>query len=90
MSAGPLRSGMMDFIRNYAIDGQIDLAFSVENAVKDINYYVQMAEDLKTNSRMAIGAQSTLAEAAGMGHGAKMVPQMVDFLSEHLRQTPKN
>jgi len=25
-----------------------------------------------------------------MGHGAKMVPQMVDFLSEHLRQTPKN
>jgi len=38
---------------------------------------------------MAIGAQSTLAEAAGMGHGAKMVPQMVDFLSEYLRQTPK-
>ena len=90
MSAGPLRSGMMDFIRNYAIEGKIDLAFSVENAVKDINYYVQMAQDLNANSRMAIGAQSTLAEAAGVGHGAKMVPQMVDFLSEHLPKTSKN
>ncbi|MEK9762218.1 MAG: NAD(P)-dependent oxidoreductase, partial [Deltaproteobacteria bacterium] len=71
-------------------EGQIDLAFSVENAVKDINYYVQMAEDLNANSRMAIGAQSTLEEAAGMGHGAKMVPQMVDYLSEYLRKKPKN
>jgi 2-hydroxy-3-oxopropionate reductase len=90
MSAGPLRSGMMDFIRNYAIDGKIDLAFSVDNAAKDINYYVQMANDLERTSRMAVAAQSTLAEAVEMGQGAKLVPQMVDFLSEYLGKKPKN
>ncbi|MEO1314880.1 MAG: NAD(P)-dependent oxidoreductase, partial [Pseudomonadota bacterium] len=32
MGAGPLRSGMMEFVKNYATAGQIDLALSISNA----------------------------------------------------------
>ncbi|OSP55986.1 NAD(P)-dependent oxidoreductase [Pseudoruegeria sp. SK021] len=81
MSAGPLRSGMMDFVKNYATDGQIDLAFSVRNANKDVGYYRQMAEELGVMSRMAGSASATLAEAVDQDFGDHMVPEMVDFLS---------
>lgn len=81
MAAGPLRSGMMDFVRNYAKDGKIDLAFSVANANKDVGYYRSMAEDLGVTSRMSGAASATLSEAVTDGKGDLMVPEMVDFLS---------
>jgi 2-hydroxy-3-oxopropionate reductase len=84
MAAGPLRSGMMDFVRNYAAEGQIDLAFSIANAAKDVGYYGQMAEDLGATSRMSGAARATLTEALNDGWGDKLVPQMVDFLSQKL------
>jgi len=82
MSAGPLKSGMMEFVRNYAVDGKIDLAFSLANASKDVGYYGQMAEGLGKTSRMSGAARATLGEAVKDGWGDKLVPQMVDFLSE--------
>ena len=88
MAAGPLRSGMMDFIRNYAMDGQIDLAFSLTNAAKDVGYYAEMAKELGTTSRMSGAAISTLAEALSDGWGDKMVPEMVDYLAEKLPKKP--
>jgi 2-hydroxy-3-oxopropionate reductase len=84
LAAGPNHSGMMDFIRNYAVEGQIDLAFSVENGAKDVGYYRKMAEDLNCNSRMSGAALSTLTEARDSGSGAIMVPQMVDWLVQNL------
>ncbi|MDV7144663.1 NAD(P)-dependent oxidoreductase [Tropicimonas sp. TH_r6] len=81
MSAGPLRSGMMDFVKAYAIDGGIDLAFSVNNAKKDLGYYNQMTEDLGTPSRMVGAAKGVLEAAAEAGRGDTMVPEMVDFLT---------
>lgn len=84
MAAGPLRSGMMDFIRNYAIDGQIDLAFSVANAAKDVGYYRQMVGDFGLVSRMSGAANATLQEAIGSGAGGLMVPEMVDWMAENL------
>ncbi|MEN0001991.1 MAG: NAD(P)-dependent oxidoreductase, partial [Pseudomonadota bacterium] len=57
VSAGPLHSGMMDFIKAYAIDGTPEmLAFSIKNALKDVGYYRQMATDA--------GAPSIMAESA--------------------------
>ncbi len=85
MSAGPLKSGMMDFIRNYAIDGQIDLAFSVENAAKDVGYYRTMASDLGANSRMSGAADGVLQEALRNDFGEHMVPELVDYLTDHLK-----
>ena len=87
MAAGPNHSGMMDFIRNYAIDGRIDLAFSVANAVKDVGYYAQMATDLARRSRMSGAALATLRAARDDGAGDLMVPQMVDWMADHLEET---
>ena len=84
MSAGPLRSGMMDFIKNYATDGQIDLAFSVQNAAKDVGYYNRMAGDLDAPSVMSACANGALNAAIDAGKGGIMVPEMVDFLAETL------
>ncbi|SFD44182.1 2-hydroxy-3-oxopropionate reductase [Roseivivax sediminis] len=86
MSAGPLHSGMMDFIRNYAVDGKVDLAFSVANGSKDVGYYRQMTEDLGLASRMSGAADATLSEAKAGGSGDLMIPQMVDWLSENLKK----
>ncbi|MFW2542214.1 NAD(P)-dependent oxidoreductase [Primorskyibacter sp. 2E107] len=84
MAAGPNRSGMMEFIRNYAVDGKIDLAFSVANGAKDVGYYRQMAADLGKHSRMSTAADTTLREARDGGSGDLMVPEMVDWMVSNL------
>ena len=82
MSAGPLHSGMMDFIKGYAIDGVPDmLAFSVRNAAKDVGYYAQMAEELQADTIMSISARTALNTAVEAGKGDNMVAEMVDFFS---------
>ena len=84
MSAGPLRSGMMDFIRNYAVEGKNDLGFAVANAAKDVGYYRQMLADMGLQSRMSGAADATLREACDGGDGEIMVPEMVDWMAQHL------
>lgn len=80
MSAGPLRSGMMDFMAAYAIEGIPDqLAFSIQNAAKDVDYYDHMVRDSGSTSLMAQGALGALNEAAARGNGHEMVAKMVDF-----------
>ena len=86
MAAGPNHSGMMQFVRNYATEGQIDLAFSAQNAAKDVGYYRQMAQDLGLNSRMSGAANATLTEIVESGAGGLMVPQIVDWMVENLRR----
>ncbi|MGH1414211.1 MAG: NAD(P)-dependent oxidoreductase [Pelagimonas sp.] len=84
MAAGPLRSGMMDFIRNYAVDGKCDLAFSVNNAGKDVGYFREMSAELGLNSRMSACVSGTLNEARDAGEGEMMVPEMVDWMTRNL------
>lgn len=84
MSAGPLKSGMMEFIRNYATDGNIDLAFSVNNGAKDISYYNIMVNDLGAKSQMSVAAEAALKSAIADGYGDIMVPEMVDYLAHKL------
>ena len=82
MAAGPLHSGMMDFVKAYAIDGDPTmLAFSVKNARKDIGYYAAMAENLGVESLMITGARQALGMAIAEGRGETMVPEQVDFFS---------
>ena len=83
MSAGPLHSGMMDFVKAYAIDGNPEmLAFSIRNAAKDVGYYNQMVEGLGTKSIMSQGAYQALISAIDEGMGDKLVPEMVDFFAK--------
>ena len=83
MSAGPLQSGMMDFIKAYGIDGNPEaLAFSVRNAAKDVGYYRKMAQDLGADTLMSACANEALTTAVEQGMGDNLVPQMVDFFAK--------
>ncbi|WP_204115297.1 NAD(P)-dependent oxidoreductase [Shimia biformata] len=82
MSAGPLKSGMMDFVTAYAIDGNAqNLAFSIQNAGKDVGYYREMAKGLGVESIMSACADKALQTAIAEGKGDALVPEMVDFYS---------
>ena len=82
MSAGPLKSGMMEFIKAEAIDHDPGrLAFSVANGLKDVGYYVNMANDFGVRSFISPATQQALSLADAAGYGEKMVTEMVDFIA---------
>ncbi|MDJ0628170.1 MAG: NAD(P)-dependent oxidoreductase [Rhodobacter sp.] len=82
MAAGPLRSGMMDFVKAYAIDGDPGmLAFAVKNARKDVGYYVQMAQEAGADSIMAQCARRALELSEEAGRAEAYVTEQVDFFT---------
>ncbi len=83
MSAGPNHSGMMDFVKAYAVDGNPHaLEFAIKNANKDVGYYGQMASDANVDSIMSKSVREALSGAVEAGFGEKMVSEMVDFLTQ--------
>ncbi len=83
MSAGPLKSGMMEFIKIGAVDNNPgQMAFSIANANKDVGYYSKMADDFGVPSFVSPAIKSTLGLAKASGYGEKMVPEMVDFIAD--------
>ncbi|TLU61038.1 NAD(P)-dependent oxidoreductase [Thalassotalea litorea] len=82
MSTGPSNSPFMQFCKNYAVDNNSDLGFSIANANKDLGYFLKMVEDLGTVSKIAEGSSSNLQAAfdAGMGNGN--VPEIFDYFRE--------
>ncbi|MDU0353841.1 NAD(P)-dependent oxidoreductase [Paraglaciecola aquimarina] len=86
MSAGPLHSAMMDFVKSFAIENNPkDLAFSIKNAAKDVGYYTQMAEDLGIDSIMSKSANNTLTQAVEQGYSENMVPELVSFFEKKFK-----
>ncbi|WP_299620124.1 NAD(P)-dependent oxidoreductase [uncultured Tateyamaria sp.] len=86
MAAGPLKSGMMDFVKGYGVDGDPNqLAFAIKNAAKDVGYYSQMASDAGITSIMSKCALAALTEARDAGRGDDMVSQMVDFYADKFK-----
>lgn len=82
IAAGPLRSGMMDFVKAYAIDGKPDmLAFAIKNALKDVGYFRTMADQAGVQSVMSTSAYEALTAANESGFGDRMVPEMVDYFA---------
>ena len=80
MAAGPLKSGMMDFVTGYALEGDPNqLAFAIKNAAKDVGYYTKMASDAGVDSIMSKSALTGLTSAMDDGRSDEMVSQMVDF-----------
>lgn len=87
MSAGPLRSAMMDFVKAYGVDGDASqLGFSIRNASKDVGYYRQMSADLGAKSIMSTCTNEAFTKAVDQGRGDSMVSEMVDFFSENLKK----
>jgi 2-hydroxy-3-oxopropionate reductase len=86
MSAGPLHSGMMDFVKGYGVDGDpSQLAFAIKNAAKDVGYYSAMGKDAGATSIMSQSTLQALTEASEAGKGDDMVSQMVDFYQLKLK-----
>ncbi|MCV3270280.1 NAD(P)-dependent oxidoreductase [Roseobacter sinensis] len=86
MSAGPLHSGMMDFVSGYGLKGDPNqLAFAIKNAAKDVGYYARMAEQAGVDSLMSKCALGALREATETGHGENMVSQMIDFYAQKMK-----
>ncbi|SDX09233.1 NAD(P)-dependent oxidoreductase [Litoreibacter albidus] len=86
MSAGPLHSGMMDFVKSYGVDGNpAQLAFAIKNAAKDVGYYATMADDAGVTSLMSQSTLKALNTARDEGRGDDMVSQMVDFYADKMK-----
>ncbi len=84
MAAGPLKSGMMDFIKANAVDNDPgQLAFSIENGLKDVGYYSKMADEFNVHSHISPSVENVLSLAKSSGWGKKYVPEMVDFIASH-------
>lgn len=79
MSAGPSNSPFMKFCKNYAVDGVSDLGFSINNANKDLGYFVQMMSDLGSRSLVAEGTSTSLQAAVEAGMGDGNVPEIFDY-----------
>jgi 3-hydroxyisobutyrate dehydrogenase-like beta-hydroxyacid dehydrogenase len=83
MAAGPLHSGMMDFVKAYGVDNDpTAIAFAIKNAAKDVGYYAKMAEDAGVDSLMSKGTLTALTEARDAGQGEDMVGQIVEYYVE--------
>ena len=79
MSAGPSNSPFMRFCKNYAVDDNSDLGFSINNANKDLRYFVQMVSDLGTTSRIGEATSANLQDAVDAGMGDGNVPEIYDM-----------
>lgn len=83
MAAGPLHSGMMDFVTAYAVDGDsTKLAFAIKNAAKDVGYYQQMADNAGISSSISSVPLANMQEAVDDGRGDAMVSEIVDFYAK--------
>lgn len=86
IAAGPLKSGMMDFVSGYALQGDpAQLAFAIKNAAKDLGYYAQMAEDMGVTSVMSQNTLAALKDARDTGQAEDMVSQMIDYYSKRFK-----
>ena len=79
MSAGPSNSPFMKFCKNYAVDGVSDLGFSINNANKDLGYFVQMVSDLGSQTLVGEGTSTCLKAAVDAGMGDGNVPEIFDY-----------
>ena len=79
MSTGPSSSPFMQFCKNYAVDNVSDLGFSLANARKDLGYFLQMVDDLGTQSAIGEGTSGNLNVAYDEGMGSGNVPEIYDY-----------
>lgn len=79
MSTGPSNSPFMQFCKNYAVDNNSNLGFSIANANKDLGYFLEMVKDLGTRSQIAEGTSANLQAGVDAGMGNGNVPEIFDY-----------
>lgn len=58
------------------------LRFTVANALKDLTYYNDMAQDMQAEHVVAAAIRSTLKVACDEGQGALLMPDLVDMIAQ--------
>ena len=77
MSAGPVRSDVFDWVMASPLMGdESKMAFSLSNGLKDIQYYLQFANDVKGHNAIATAAESLMAPVVADGHGKETIPAL--------------
>ncbi len=80
MSAGPLNSGMFNFVMKMAIEGDpSSLQFTLSNARKDVGYFTAMAEANGIPTYIAPATKQALSLAVADGRGSDLVPQLYEY-----------
>ncbi|HKQ94931.1 MAG TPA: NAD(P)-dependent oxidoreductase [Aestuariivirgaceae bacterium] len=77
--AGSTQSGALRKMVGPALDGDFDgYAFSIANALKDIDYFLKMSDGLGARPALATVVADMLRRAATRGHGTMRVSRMID------------
>lgn len=82
ITAGGLNSGLFQRICNYVIGGDPKAhQFTLNNCLKDIRYFTQLADDLQMSAPMAGAAKSSYTMAVAQGGGEEHMPMLTDYVS---------
>jgi len=73
----------LDRLKPYILSRDVTLQFSISNALKDINYYREMARETHSAREIADALCATYLGAVEAGAGRKMVPELIAFLAEN-------
>jgi 3-hydroxyisobutyrate dehydrogenase-like beta-hydroxyacid dehydrogenase len=72
----------LERLKPYLLEGKTSgLRFSMGNALKDLTYYGEMAQETGSHHAAATALQSTLAAACKAGDPQKLLPELVGQLS---------
>ena len=61
------------------------LRFTLSNALKDLTYYNEMAQQMQVEHGVATAIQATLKAACDEGQGSLLMPELVDVISQRSR-----
>ena len=82
ISGGGINSGLFQRMCGYVIDGDPEAhLFTLDNCLKDIRYFGQMADDAGMASPMSGVAKAYYTMAVAQGGGNEHMPMLTDYVS---------
>ena len=77
VSAGAVNSGLFQAMAKTLEGDYTGLKFELNNASKDLRYYVHLTESVKAPSLVGTSVHQSLVTACALGFGAELVPALV-------------
>jgi 3-hydroxyisobutyrate dehydrogenase-like beta-hydroxyacid dehydrogenase len=77
VGAGPVNSGLFQAMAKTLQGDYTGLKFELNNASKDLRYYVHLTESVKAPSLVGTSVHQSLVTACALGFGAELVPSLV-------------
>jgi 3-hydroxyisobutyrate dehydrogenase-like beta-hydroxyacid dehydrogenase len=77
VSAGAVNSGLFQAMAKTLEGDYTGLKFELNNASKDLRYYVHLTESVKAPSLVGTSVHQSLMTACALGYGQELVPSLV-------------